>query len=69
MGKIAKLEIISCARRDHFEKAVGEFLTKHKMVRIDYMLQDNMYYAYIIYEEEVEEDAKSAYHGRYSRRS
>jgi hypothetical protein len=25
------------------------------MVRIDYMLQDNIYYAYIIYEEEIEE--------------
>lgn len=55
MGKIAKLKIISCARRDQFEKAIGEFLTNHKMVRIDYMLQDNIYYAYIIYEEEIEE--------------
>lgn len=56
MSKIAKLEIISCARRDHFEKAVGEFLTNHKMIRIDYMLQDNMYYAYIIYEDELSDN-------------
>lgn len=69
MSKIVKLEIISCARRDHFEKAVGEFLTNHKMVRIDYMLQDDIYYAYIIYEEEVEEDAKNTYHRRYPRRN
>jgi hypothetical protein len=69
MGKIAKLKIISCARRDQFEKAIGEFLTNHKMVRIDYMLQDDIYYAYIIYEEEVEEDAKNTYHRRYPRRN
>jgi hypothetical protein len=69
MGKIAKLKIISCARRDQFEKAVGEFLTNHKMVRTDYMLQDDIYYAYIIYEEEVEENGKNTYHGRYSRRN
>ena len=55
MSKITKLKIISCARKDQFEKVVGEFLTNHKMVRIDYILQDEMYYAYIIYEEEIEE--------------
>jgi hypothetical protein len=61
--KMKKVKIIHCGREDYFEKATGEFLTKHGYEKIDYVIQDGQYYAFIIYEE-VEENGKDTNYGR-----
>ncbi len=48
---MSKLKVIHCGRKDYFEKTVGDFISKHGYEKIDYLVQDEQFYAFIIYNE------------------